>query len=48
MMKYIYGPATELYNLADDPREQHDLIASQKQVAAALREELRNFYGERP
>ncbi|MFH1418788.1 MAG: sulfatase-like hydrolase/transferase [Planctomycetota bacterium] len=46
VMKYIYGPVPELYNLADDPLELHDLIASQAQTADALHQEVRAFFGD--
>lgn len=39
--KYIHGPRPELYNLEADPGERTNLIATEREVADSLREELR-------
>lgn len=41
--KYVHGPRPELYDLASDPREQHDLVAEQPEVASGLRVRLERF-----
>ncbi len=38
--QYIEGPRPELYDLIGDPSETHDLAASDRRAAAALREKL--------
>jgi arylsulfatase A-like enzyme/Flp pilus assembly protein TadD len=37
---YIDGPRPELYDLARDPRESQDLVASERRVTAAMRREM--------
>ena len=41
--QYIYGPRPELYDMAADPGEKHDLIASQPAVAARLAAALKSY-----
>ncbi len=41
--QYIYGPRPELYDMASDPGEKHDLIASQPAVAARLAAALQHY-----
>jgi arylsulfatase A-like enzyme/Flp pilus assembly protein TadD len=41
--KYVHGPKPELYDLAADPKELHDLAAAQPDRAAAMRAALVAF-----
>jgi arylsulfatase A-like enzyme/Flp pilus assembly protein TadD len=41
--KYIHGPRPELYDLAADPKELHDLAASRPEQAASMRTALADF-----
>lgn len=41
--KYVHGPKPELFDLAADPRELHDLSASRPDQAAAMRDALAAF-----
>ncbi len=38
--KYIFGPRPELFDLAQDPRERHNLAAAEGRIAAALEGKL--------
>jgi arylsulfatase A-like enzyme/Flp pilus assembly protein TadD len=44
--KYIYGPRPELYDLATDPDEHHDLAAAEPQRADQLKRRLARFIQE--
>ena len=44
--KYIRAPRPELYDLRNDPRELHNLVAAQPRVAARLSEELTHILDE--
>lgn len=46
--KYALTPAPELYQLAEDPREERNRAADQADLAASLREQLRLFIAEAP
>ncbi len=41
--KYIHGPRPELYNLADDPRERHEVSAEHHEVSRGLETALQAF-----
>ena len=45
--KYIHGPRRELYDLAADPRERDNLVASRPEVAARMEEGLASFLDSR-
>jgi arylsulfatase A-like enzyme/Tfp pilus assembly protein PilF len=45
-MKYIYGPESELYDLARDPFEENDLLEARPKVAAAMQQRLEAYFGE--
>ena len=42
--KYIEAPKPELYDLAEDPAEKHNLYGEQKSIALALRERLMRLH----
>lgn len=42
-LRYIYGPSPALYDLAADPRESRDLVASRPESAGRLRYELSRY-----
>lgn len=44
--KYIFGPRPELYDLAADPREIHDLVASRPEVTERMKRRLARFLVE--
>ena len=44
--KYIHGPRPELYHLADDPHEIHDVLAEQPERTAQLRQALEAYLTE--
>ncbi len=44
-MKYIHGPIPELFDLAQDPFEEHDLLASKSDVAESMRQVAVDFFG---
>ena len=46
--KYILAPREELYNIAEDPRELHNLAAEQPQRCKAMREKLRAMLAAAP
>ncbi len=46
--KYIWSTAPQLFDLASDPGELHDVIAEQPDQAAALHEELRALLSDAP
>lgn len=41
--KYIHGPRPELFDLTEDPHELADLIQTQPEIAAALRNKLQRY-----
>lgn len=46
-LKYIHGPRPELYDLAADPHERHNLVAELPADARRLRDRLRAFLKEK-
>ena len=45
-LKYVHGPRPELFDLATDPDELHDLMAERPDDAAKLRAELERYLAE--
>lgn len=43
-MKYIFGPAPELYDLSRDPDEEQNIIADHSEKASAFKDRLSSFY----
>lgn len=41
--KYVHGPRQELFDLAADPKELHNLVAERPDVAASMRDKLVDF-----
>jgi arylsulfatase A-like enzyme/tetratricopeptide (TPR) repeat protein len=46
--KYVHAPAPELYRLADDPGELHDLAAQEPERTRRMRDALRRWIAEAP
>ncbi|MEM9557086.1 MAG: sulfatase-like hydrolase/transferase [Acidobacteriota bacterium] len=44
--KYIFGPRPELYRPVDDPRELHDLVDREPEIARAMHQRLERFVQE--
>ncbi len=44
-MKYIFGPEIEMYDLSKDPFEEKNVVSSGRQIAAALDQRLKEFFG---
>ncbi|MEM7587610.1 MAG: sulfatase-like hydrolase/transferase [Acidobacteriota bacterium] len=42
-LKYIHGPRPELYDLAEDPRERRNLMASRSEDSVKLKDNLKAF-----
>ncbi|MGB0134320.1 sulfatase-like hydrolase/transferase, partial [Dokdonella sp.] len=45
-LKYIHGPRPELYDLAVDPQETHNLIAERPEEGQRMRQELSGFLAD--
>jgi tetratricopeptide (TPR) repeat protein len=46
--KYVHAPRPELYDIRQDPRETHNLVARAAERAAAMREQLREIIAGSP